>query len=335
MAGFRLVQIAFHLAYFVFAARLLMDGRAVRFATRLTALTIAVLAACQIVSYFGAADLSLYIPGAEHARGYLLGHTKPAIGRLFLAGIFFAIALLYRSVGSPIYIIAFLTLVAGIFFAGARAPLVGLAVGLVVMGAGTRIGGKVIVSGLIAAVFCTMIYLAASDPARADRFMEIVREPSEAYRWKIWSWIIGYLFLHPYVFISGVGFTNFKYALITDEVAIAEHAHNDFLTCTTELGLLGLAFLIMYLYRLGRDIYVRYRTTVGLERWHGLCLGAALAGLIVSGLFEYSFYYNPGAISVQRMLAVMFGVHTAYWVQERYYAAPVPNADAEGPPASG
>jgi len=318
IAGFRVGRIFLFVAYFVFAARLIMDHAMVRWATKMVAGAVLVLACGQIISFLGMAELSLYVPGWRHAHGHLFGHPKAAIGRIYIVGVFVALLLMYRSYASPAYLALLGGTVAAMFFSGSRAAVVGVAAGVCILGLSTRLGGKVVVTALICVGAFGGVFLAALAPERAESFATALYRPGESSRWEVWGWVMTHLFTHPYLLVSGVGFSNFQYALATAETFVAEHAHNDLLTCVTELGLIGLGLFVAFLMHLGLAIFRRIRRTTGRLRWEALCVAAAFGGLAVSGLFEHTFYFSSSGMPVQRLFAVFFGVHTAWWVQQAY-----------------
>jgi O-antigen ligase len=315
MAGFRLVRLVLYWVYFAFAVRLVMDAKTIRFTCKVIVVAITALAVCQIVTFLGIADMALYLPGEEYQQAHIVGHAKAVVGRLYVAGFFVCLILLYRSAGSVFYLGAMATMVTAIYCSGSRAALLGAMVGTVVFTLKARLGGKLVAGILIAFALASVTHLVALDPERAEQFLQVVRDPTRNARWIIWTWVLQYLAAHPITLITGVGFTNFNYALAS-QGAVGQHAHNDVLTCLTELGFVGTVVFIMYLYYLARSLLFKLGHSTGRERWEALCLSAAFAGFLVTGLFEPTFYYSPGAMGMQRIFAVLFGMYTAWWLQQ-------------------
>ncbi|MFQ5590205.1 MAG: O-antigen ligase family protein [Phycisphaerae bacterium] len=315
MAGLRLVRIMLYVVYFSYAARLAVDAKVVGSVSKAAILAITGLAVCQILTFFGVADLQLYLPRKGYEYMHIVGHPKAAAGRLFMVGVFLCVMRLRRTASAPVYLAALAAIVVAGYACGSRAALVGTGVGILVFAALANVGGKFFATLFILAAVSAVPWLASIDVERSEQFAEILVSPAENPRWVIWDWTVRYLFSHPPVFLTGVGFSNFYYGLYS-EWTIAEHGHNDLLTCLTELGVLGLILFACYLLFLGRDILRSIRVSTGRGRWEALCLGAILGGFLATGFFEASMYYSVGAMPMQRIVAILFGVFTARWQQQ-------------------
>ena len=316
MAGFRVIRILLFLVFFAYSAHMIMDKDTGRLAYKLIVVAILILAVSHFLTFFGIKDMGLYLPGLEYQEAHMLGHAKSAQGRLYLVGIFVTAILLYRRKSAPIYIMALAVMVAALLFSGSRAAFVGLVAGASVLMISGKLAGRL--TGVLTFVFIVFGFwlLTTLDPTRIERFSQIAQAPFGNPRWLIWRATFVYLLTHPYLLLTGVGFTNFRYALVGER--IAEHAHNDTITCLTELGLIGAGLFLFYLYYLARAIRRRMRYTVRGERWEASCLAAIFVAFLVTSLFEQSYYYSFGATCMLRILAVLFGTSTALWIQQAY-----------------
>jgi O-antigen ligase len=335
MAGFRFIRIVLYMMYFVYAAHMIMDEKTLRFVNKIIAVAVVILAVCQILNFLGVAELGLASREVEWQGGYILGYSKAAAGRLYLVGVFVTLILLYGRWSAPIYLVAIAAIGTGLLFGGSRASFVGLLVGLFVLAMQAKVMGKLLVVFLLMLVPVGFHILARVDPEgiRIGSFLKMITNPSLNPRWIIWSWTISYITTHPLVWLLGVGFSNFKYALIafaaTESGLAAEHAHNDLLTCFTEMGFLGLAFFISYLYYLGRSTFSRIKRTAGESRWQAICLGVIFVAYIISSLFENTMYFAVSSLSMQRIVAVLFGTATAWWTQQDYLSQSIQETDLQ------
>jgi O-antigen ligase len=324
MAGFRFVRIILYVVYFVYAAHMIMDEKTFRFVCKLITVGVVILAVCQILNFFGVAELGLASREVEWQHSAILGHSKAAGGRLYLVGIFVTLILIYGRWSAPIYFVFLATIGMGLLFSGSRAAFVAMLVGVFILAMRARFLGKMLVLLLAALVPLGFYVLARLDPERMriESFLRVITDPTTNPRWIVWGWIIPYIATHPVIWLSGVGFSNFRYALVTEYIgAQAEHAHNDFLTCLTEMGFLGLAFFISYIYRLGKSVFSRVRHTTGEPHWQAICLSVVFAVYLVSSLFESTLYFAVTTTSMQRIAIVLFGAATSLWVQQDYEAA--------------
>ncbi len=317
MGGFRILRIFMYLVFFSYAVRLVQDESMLRFTYKCIVLAVLGLAICQIITFTGVRDMGWYLPGIEYQEAHILGHSKSAAGRLYVMGIFVSLILLRRLLVSSIYFVILGVIIIGLLFGGSRASFLGVVAGLFIFSVKGKFAGKfvgILSIGLLVLGFYLMSSLSYE---QIQSFKVITDAPSTNLRWVIWKWIVVYLAKHVYILATGVGFANFRYALAAEEVA--EHAHNDYLTCLTEIGIVGLIFFVKYIYGTVRDINERIKTQNKEMRWEGLCLLATMAAFLISSMFEPSLYYSVGAMCMQRIFAVLFGASTAYWHQHKYY----------------
>lgn len=320
MAGFRVIRIILHLVFFTYACHMLVDEKLLKFVYKIVVLSIVIVSVFQIIHFLGIKDVSFYLPYQESWSKYqsmhILGNSKMALGRLYLMGIFVCLILLYRSWSTLIYLIALCTITIALLFSESRAGLLGLLVGFAIFGLRSSFGGKAITCllfGVIPIAFMVLFYI---NPRKIEPFTNILKDPFSNYRWIIWRSSISYQISNPHLFVTGLGFSNYSYAI--GAKVHAEHAHNDFLTSLTEMGLLGMAMFLAFIYFLWREFNDRIKYIVGKFRWETLCMTAALGGLLITSLFENSFYYSSHLVCMQRLFAVLFGSSSAWWVQQEY-----------------
>jgi O-antigen ligase len=319
MMGFRVMRIIFFMLFFSIGCRLIMDEKFLKFVFKLILITISGLAICQILDFLGIKKLALYVPWEVYQQAHILGHPKASAGRLYVMGIFLAMSLMYRSWKIGIYFILLTIITTALLFSGSRAALIGITVGFMFFVYKGKMAWKVFSLIILALVPIIFIVLENINPERVESFSGAATNPSQNLRWPIWEWTIKNLIENPYILVTGVGFSNFRYALIKKAYAGTyeiEHAHNDYLTCLTEMGLFGLMIFIWYLSRLGKEIYGRIKYTSGHYHWQAVCVSCILTGLLASSLFEFSLYYSAGSVSMQRIFAILVGSFTAFWAQQ-------------------
>ena len=314
MVVFRIVRIILYAVFFSFACHMIIDEEHLNFAVRTVLFSIVLLAICQIVTFLKIKDLSLFLPWDVYQRMHIVGHSKAAAGRLYVMGIFLAMAVMYRSWKILLYVVYFAIVTMELLFSGSRAALVAVIFGFVIFVLRGDFFWKVFALIFLALIPVGFILLQEISPERVQSFAEIIRDPTISSRWQIWSWSLQNLFENPQILITGVGFSNFRYALIAKTDIF--HGHNDFITCVTEIGMIGLAIFVWYLVRLLKDVGGRIKHASGEYRWQAICMSSILVGFLVSSLFEFSLYYSSGSVPMQRTFAIMFGVFTAFWVQQ-------------------
>jgi len=314
MAAFRVVRIILYLVFFSFACHMIIDDEHLSFAIRTVLISIVFLGICQIITFLKIKDLSLYLPWDVYQRLHIVGHSKAAAGRLYVMGIFLAMSVMYRSWKVLLYLGYFAIVTMALLFSGSRAALLAVIIGFMVFVWKGDAVWKMWALVFLALIPVGFIILEQINPERVRSFAEIIKDPSSSSRWQIWSWSIHNLFDNPQTLITGVGFANFRYALIAETEIY--HAHNDFITCVTEIGVIGVLVFIWYLVRLLKDVGGRVKHSSGEYRWQAICMSSILAGFLVSSLFEFSLYYSSGSAPMQRTFAIMFGVFTAFWAQQ-------------------
>ncbi len=314
MAAFRVVRIILYLVFFSFACHMIIDEEHLSFVIKTVLISIVFLGICQIITFLKIKDLSLYLPWDVYQRLHIVGHSKAAAGRLYVMGIFLAMSVMYRSWKVLLYLGYFAIVTMALLFSGSRAALLAVIIGFMVFVWKGDAVWKMWALVFLALIPVGFIILEQINPERVRSFAEIIKDPSTSTRWQIWSWSIHNLFDNPQTLITGVGFANFRYALIAETEIY--HAHNDFITCVTEIGVIGVLVFIWYLVRLLKDVVGRVKHASGEYRWQAICMSSILAGFLVSSLFEFSLYYSSGSVPMQRTFTIMFGVFTAFWAQQ-------------------
>jgi len=316
MAGFRLSKIFLYIIFFSYAVYLVQDNDLLRFTYKCIAAAVTGLAICQIITYTGIKDLGLYLPYMEYQEAHIVGHAKAAGGRLYIIGFFVCLVLIYRFLAAPVYMAMLAVIIMGLLFNGSRAAFLGIVAGLLIFSLRGKFAGKFVGFLTVILLIIGFSILSAVSYEKIQSFAVIAEAPSENPRWSIWKWNIIFLLEHLYFLLTGVGFANFRYALASE--GVAEHGHNDYLTCLTEIGVVGLSFFLMYIIRLFRLVNERIKEEMGYLRWEGLCLLSVLTAFLISSMFEPSLYYSQGAMCMQRIFAVLFGASTACWHQQKY-----------------
>jgi O-antigen ligase len=217
---------------------------------------------------------------------------------------------MYKSL-NPLYLFSLSIIVLGIIFAGSRGSLLVVLSGIGVFLVYGRMAGSAL--GALA-VIVVVLAIGVAYSLNEDSVLRFAGTFDEdkvsnlSSRLDIWQSTLLYWALNPWVLVTGVGAMNFAYAVSLPGIQ-AEHAHSDYLTVTTELGLLGLVFLLGFVVAFLKTMRIRVRSTDGRTRWEHLCFFAAFLGLTAASLFETTFYIHTGSIP---MLRVVLGVLLLY-----------------------
>lgn len=312
MAGFRITKILTLIPFIILFSRIQLERKEFDKVMSLLMLFFVGLAVAEIMTRLSIYDLSLYVdPNLEYVGPRVLGFSKATIGRLCGFGVFLSMALMYRSF-NVLKALIIIILLLGILFSGSRGALLIVLVGIAVIVIYGRLAGSI--SGFVAfasLALCAAIAYSLSGNVYIDKFVATLNPEkvgSVASRKDIWFGTIDYWFQHPFLLLTGVGAMNFSY-VITSRQFIAEHAHNDFLTAITELGVIGLVLFCWLLVSVINHYRHGIQSTVGKERWENVCIFAALVGLIAAGFFETTFYITMGAIPIIRIIFCVLIMH--------------------------
>lgn len=312
MAGFRLFKVIGLIAIFMYFSRVNWQKKEFDHVIDLILFLFLILAVAEIMTRLGIVNLSLAVnPDADYSGPRVMGFTKATISRLCVVGMFLAIMRMYKSF-SILKGLLISVLLLSILMSGSRGALLAIAVGIMLILYYGKLGGLVVFLAVIT-VFIGGVYLVDSLNEEVTRRLLLTFDPDKvrhlATRKDIWLLTLQYWYQHPLVIYTGVGAMNFAYAVkLTDTVAI-EHSHNDFLTSTTELGVIGLIVFCLYLFKLINRFHGRIMSTQNQTRWENVCLTAMLIGLATASLFEPTFYINVNTLP---MVCVINSVMVMY-----------------------
>lgn len=311
MAGFRATKLLGLASFIIFFKNTPFNRADFYLILKWTLWLLALLAIAEVLTKLSIYDLSLYVaPDAEYAGPRVLGFSKATIGRLCAFGVFLVMMRLYRS-ANPFMILIMCILVLGVLFAGSRGALLVILTGMLVFVLYGRLPGLLTALVIVGvAIISATIAVSLADGVM-DRFTNTLNPESisnVASRKDIWIGTLMHLFHHPYILIAGVGAFNFSYAINLDQLPI-EHAHNDYLTVTTELGLLGLIFFLRWISGMVRSYQYRIKVYKGRDRWENLSLFAGFIGLIVASIFESTLYTSMGTMPMLRILLSLWIIY--------------------------
>ena len=200
--------------------------------------------------------------------------------------------------------------------------------------------------GVGAIVLGTLLAVQLTDPGWWQRMQTISLEPQDGSaigRLQYWTGALHIAGDHP----LGIGLGNFQ-SVIQEYVpglTIVRAAHNTYLECLAEMGLLGLGVLVLIvlgaLYRTtvaaraardfdsDVDISITGRRTRFHLAWHATALRAGLVGYLVCAFFQSRVVGEDFWILLT--LAICLGNVATY--MERSEAEPAPSAELEAPAA--
>ena len=321
ITGFRLFRIGLLTSFFLVVPKLSIDEQIFHKVLICFWRVAVCLAIAQILNRLGVVDLGLNTRAFFERFGlgnYTLGYTKSATNRILFMGFFIALSLAYiRKLSKGLYIASAILMVASILIGGSRGGIVGLVAGMMILA--VRVRMRYLLPVFFSAVVLAGVGLFIVNkyqPEALERFDVFFGVERQTGRIEVAKWTLEYLGDEPHVLLTGVGFMNYAYAL-KPVGAIREHAHNDILTCLTELGLIGLAVFLWWLVSLGKSIWSSGRKEIGQERWISACINAAFIGLSVVMLVETTFYPAGQSMSLVRLEIMLFGVFVAYHIQKQ------------------
>ncbi len=205
-----------------------------------------------------------------------------------------------------VYAAAFALQVFALFLTRQRNALVGLVVGLLFFTMFTR---RKYLSLLILVVIGGSLLL--PHPMKDKVFRTRLSQKVVKSRLDMWNWSIPLIGRHP---VTGVGPANVKEAF-REEVPGFEmcfrHVHNNYLQILLELGLIGFgAFLWMFWEGLRGTLrnHFKYRQSDGFVSLTSLSAGAAIAGYLAAGLFEFNFGDSEVTMPIWLLLGVIVAI---------------------------
>lgn len=330
---FRLFRVVLLMAFFLTISKLIIDDRALHQIFLLAWIVTICLATAQVLTRFGIVNLQLSTTLFwEWGRGtWVLGYTKSAGNRLLFVGFFVTLILAYKSVVfKGLYIASAVLVAVSLLLSGSRAGILGLVVGMMVLSFRCKMKFlpfvliSMIVLGLAGFLIVRQYMPEALETYRI--FLPGAYEERTVYRAEIAIWTFRYLIENPVVIFRGSGFMNFFYA-VQAEGGVHEHAHNDFLTSVTEVGIAGLVIFLWWLASLGIALWRAGRKAIGRERWISACINAGFWGLLSVMFFETTFFPAGGSLSLNRFEIILFGSLTAYYIQRHAAEQEIPYYD--------
>lgn len=321
MGVFRISKILLYFPYFWYACHLLVDEDIWNYVTKHILLAITLLAFCQIIDTFSIRDMTLYIPikllpttVSEKNLPHIVGHVKASIGRIFLIGITLSVASFYKKLKSPFYLFTLCFITIALILSGSRAAFVGVFIMLLCILWYGNVSHKAWAFFLLFFILAIFIFFAQTESNFLESTYRSITNPSQEGRWPIWSWVLRYIFFHPYIFVTGLGFSNFSYA-VAGTGFVNEHAHNDFLTSLFELGIFGLIPFAAYVVSLFWNLRNQVHAQKGISHWRNICMVSGFVGIVATSFFEMTIYYSSHTICMQRLFIILFGAATAQWYQ--------------------
>ena len=318
---FRLLRVCLWAVFFLTIAKLTINESDLRLIFRCFLIVAFSLAIAQILNRLDVVDLRLNSVYSEvgRAKDYVFGYTKAAVNRILFIGFFTCFVVMYKSniIIKGLYSALACLIVVSILLAGSRAGMLGVVVGTTILIYRCRIRYMPFVLIYLAVLISGGYYIILSWHAEALTTFKIFLPASNLLsgRAEIARWTVDYLMSHWIVLLTGVGLFNYSYAL-RGEGGIGEHAHNDFLTCTAECGLIGLVVFIWWTTSLCKSLWFAGRKALGYERLASACINAGFWGLLSAMFFEQTLFPSGGSLSLNRLEIMLFGSFTAYYAQK-------------------
>jgi O-Antigen ligase len=244
----------------------------------------------------------------------VFGLDRLAQGRLMLL----AIALsLYKVFQNPtsLWTLAFLLFTSGLLYSKSRAAFLGLLVMLLAYWFFTQ--GKATVLFVFLAILTIPVYYYLFVVQEQSQILERYSRMTTSYEYhkvgkrpEIWKNSLDIIQEHPLILLTGVGQFNFSYGISSQE-RIAEHAHNDWLTCLLETGIFGLAFFILSVYAIFRQLHYQCRSEILEKRYLSQALISYLVAMLFCSFFETSLFPSISALSMTAYNICIFSIATS------------------------
>ena len=267
-----------------------------------------------VVAMMASGDQSLVAGGRAVTNRAEAGFAHPAVLAFFLVlTIAPALALAIQSrprVGVAMLICGGLA-TAGLLLSLTRGAIIGAVVSLIVMLAWPRF--RRLAFGLLA---ITVVFAAFNLKAlEQSKQLEVIgtrlstvtetRATSENQRVRIWAAVPGMVAERP---LLGTGAGNFgpvsqARGLIGPDGTGFYHAHNVLLTIVAELGLVGLAFFLWFLFEIARTAGGLLRDRFSADYPMAIALTAALIGLFANSMTDYP----PGTNVIAAVMMLHIG----------------------------
>jgi hypothetical protein len=272
-------------------------------------LAAAILTSATAVQHIGGIDLRLTGPETDSTTKvmiFVLGHNRTVQGRLAMLG---AILALLFARKNPLWLFAVLFFSGGILVSMSRGAFVGLLLlGFVWLREGMR--GWIVTLLFVTATLGVVGWAAVYRPDSLARFNNLAFELGRGTGSRPYIWIntIKYWEAEPIVLTTGVGPLNFYYG-VPDRYRVAEHAHNDLLTCVSEMGVVGTLCWLNFLFVSWRSL-ARRPAEMALENvWICTAMLSVLLCCGVAGIFEETLYWANYMLQFDRLvIACLFSV---------------------------
>ena len=208
---------------------------------------------------------------------------------IFLAIYLKSINYKYISYTYP-FIVFLLTL--GLWFDGARAALLSILMGLVVVFIFSKQHRKLVLSTAAVILFSFFIYQLTyyfyNQIYDVDRSLNVIRTSSSG-RWELWSYVYQKWIEQPWKGVGGNFLATTNYPL--------NHLHNFYLKLIFEWGILGFIFLCWIFYQL--------KTVLTSNDVH-IALKAGICAVAVDAFFSGNLVYPASQISIVLLLGLAF-----------------------------
>lgn len=303
IAGFRTLKLISLASYGYFFFTLSSDDKSRDWMMRVIIITAALVAVAQIITQLGLMDLSLSYgdTGGVYVGPRILGQTKATIGRFFFMGVLLCLARYER--GNKLELAGLtIILTAGLALSGSRAGILALLASFFPIYLLGRSRGIAI--GVVTMVFVVLVGFWALNFSEKKKNM-LVRtfEPktveTASTRLPIWKETVSAWFDNPMILLFGVGVFNFSYAGLPVHF---EHAHNDMLSISTELGLFGTLVFSIALCTIFVTLFSMAWCNDSKKKWFYLCVFSMFVGLLVASMFEPTFYPTISTLPLLRVI---------------------------------
>jgi hypothetical protein len=311
MAGFSLMKLTSFAVYGYFFGQTRFTKSDLNAVFVGVILAAAILTSATAVQHIGGIDLRLTGPETDStskAMIFVLGHNRTVQGRLAMLGAILSLLFARRN---PLWLFAVLLFSGGILVSMSRGAFVGLLVlGIVWLREGIR--GWILALLFVTATLGVVGWASVYRPDSLARFNNVAFELGRGTGSRPYIWIntIKYWEAEPIVLTTGVGPMNFYYG-VPDRYRVAEHAHNDLLTCVTEMGIIGTLFWLNFLFVTWRSLSRRSSEMALEDVWVCTSMLSMILCCGVAGIFEETLYWANYMLQFDRVvIACLFSVCT-------------------------
>lgn len=197
----------------------------------------------------------------------------------------------YKYISNIYPLIVFL-LTLGLWFDGARAALLSVLMGLVVIFIFSKQHRKLILGTAVVILFSFAVYQLTyyfyNQIHDADKSLNVIRTSSSG-RWELWSYVYQKWIEQPWKGVGGNFLATTNYPL--------NHLHNFYLKLIFEWGVLGFVFLCWIFFQLKKVL-----TSNGVH----IALKAGICAVAVDAFFSGNLVYPASQISIVLLLGLAF-----------------------------